>query len=123
MVQPPAPPAGPAQWPDDKLDERKAHVPKFQAAGKTADEMITFLSAKGALSDEQKARVRGWFKPAAAEAQDATIKVSYAALADRLHKCEDRDTAVLIVDEGRALPADQQQDLAAIFTSKFQPQG
>ncbi len=123
VVQPPAPPAGPAQWPDDKLDERKAHVPKFQAAGKTADEMITFLSAKGALSDEQKARVRGWFKPAAAEAQDATIKVSYAALADRLHKCEDRDTAVLIVDEGRALPADQQQDLAAIFTSKFQPQG
>jgi hypothetical protein len=115
---PPPPPSGPAQWPDDKLDERKAKVPEWQKAGKTADEVIAFLANKGTLSDEQKARVRGWFAPAQ-QAQDVTPKVTYASLADRLHRCADRDTASLILDEGRALPADQQKELADIFASKF----
>ena len=68
------------------------------------------------LSEAQKARVRSWFAPAAPT-------VTYASLADRLHKCDDADTAALIVDEARALPQDQQDELAAIYTSKFQPQG
>lgn len=73
----PPPPSGPAQWPDDKLDERKAKVPEWQKAGKTADEVIAFLANKGTLSDEQKARVRGWFAPAQ-QAQDVEPKVTYA---------------------------------------------
>jgi len=104
------------------LDARKAKVPDWQKAGKTADDVIAFLASKGTLSDEQKARVRGWFAPAQ-QAQDVEPKVTYASLADRLHRCDDPDTASVILDEGRALPADQQQELAAIYTSKFQPQG
>ena len=111
-----AQPAGPEPWPDDKLDQRKAKAQEWAAAGKSADEVIAFLATKGALSEAQKARVRGWFAPAAPT-------VTYASLADRLHRCDDADTAALIVDEGRALPEDQQAELAAIFTSKFQPQG
>ena len=120
---PPAPPAGPAPWPDAALDARKAKVPEWSAAGKTADEVIGFLANKGALSDEQKARVRSWFDKPAAPVQDVTPKVTYAALADRLHKTDDADLAALVLDEARALPQDQQDELAAIYTSKFQPQG
>lgn len=43
----------------------------------------------------------------------------YAALADRLTKCDDADIASLILDEGRALPADQQADLQKLFDGKF----
>ena len=111
-----AQPAGPEPWPDDKLDQRKAKAQEWAAAGKSADEVIAFLATKGALSEAQKARVRSWFAPAAPT-------VTYASLADRLHKCDDADTAALIVDEARALPQDQQDELAAIYTSKIQPQG
>ena len=111
-----AQPAGPEPWPDDKLDQRKAKAQEWAAVGKSADEVIAFLATKGALSEAQKARVRSWFAPAAPT-------VTYASLADRLHKCDDADTAALIVDEARALPQDQQDELAAIYTSKFQPQG
>lgn len=120
---PPAPPAGPAPWPDAALDARKAKVPEWSAAGKTADEVIGFLANKGALSDEQKARVRSWFDKPAAPVQDVSPKVTYAALASRLHGTDDADIAALVLDEARALPQDQQDELAAIYTSKFQPQG
>lgn len=120
---PPPPPAGPAPWPDAALDARKAKVPEWSAAGKTADEVIGFLANKGALSDEQKARVRSWFDKPAAPVQDVSPKVTYAALASRLHGTDDADLAALVLDEARALPQDQQDELAAIYTSKFQPQG
>jgi len=116
VIQPAAAQAGPAPWPDDALDKRREKVADWQKAGKTADDVIAFLASKGALSDEQKARVRSWFEPAAPT-------FTYAQLADRLHHCADADTAALILDEGRALPADQQKELADIYTSKFQPQG
>jgi hypothetical protein len=57
---------GPAAWPDDKLNEREAKCKEWAAAGKTADDAIAFFASKGTLTDEQKARVRGWMKPAAA---------------------------------------------------------
>jgi hypothetical protein len=48
--------------------------------------------------------------------------VTYAKLADRIQKASDRDVAVLVLDEGRALPADQQRDLQKVFDEKF-PEG
>lgn len=45
--------------------------------------------------------------------------VTYAALADRMNNCADADIASLILDEGRALPADQQADLQKLFDGKF----
>lgn len=75
--QPAAAKAAAPAWPDEALDARKAKVPEWQKAGKTADEVIAFLASKGTLSDEQKARVRGWFAPAQ-QAQDVEPKVTYA---------------------------------------------
>lgn len=122
------PPPPPAPKTEDKpafteahLKERAAKIGEFYAKGKTADEIVAFYSAKSTVSPEMAKRIRDMDPKAAA--QDVTPKVTYAALADRLHRCDDPDTASVILDEGRALPADQQQELAAIYTSKFHPQG
>lgn len=80
---PPPPPAGPPAWPDNELDKRCVKVPEWQKAGKTADDVLAFLQTKGTLSDEQKARVRGWFKPAQ-QAEDVTPKVTYAQVYERM---------------------------------------
>jgi hypothetical protein len=46
-------------------------------------------------------------------------RVEVARLAERLKKTEDRDIAALVLDEGRALPPDQQKELGALFFEKF----
>lgn len=116
---PPPPPAdkkdGLPEFTEDNLNARLSKIADFYKAGKDADQIIAFYAQKATLSDDMKQRIRA-LAPAAPT-------VTYASLADRLHKCDDADTAALIVDEGRALPEDQQAELAAIFTSKFQPQG
>ena len=122
---PPPPPAPKTEekpaFTEAHLKERAMKIAEFYAKGKTADEIVAFYSAKSTVSPEMAKRIRDMDPKAAA--QDVTPKVTYAALADRLHKCDDPDTASVILDEGRALPADQQQELAAIYTAKFQPQG
>jgi hypothetical protein len=44
---------------------------------------------------------------------------NYATLADRLNKAADKDAADVILDEGRGLPADQYEGLAAIHAERF----
>lgn len=61
-----AQPQSPAAWPDDKLNEREAKCKEWASAGKTAEDAIAFFTSKGTLTDAQKARVRGWMKPAEA---------------------------------------------------------
>lgn len=109
---------GPEPWPDDKLNERKAKVPEWQKAGKTADDVITFLSTKGVLSEPQKERIRSWFIPAS----DAPAPTAnYDALVARMKKLDpsDAETAALILDEGRALPPEQLAALTKLHDTKF----
>lgn len=63
-AEPPPEQAGPAAWPDDKLAERQAKCKEWAAAGKSADDAIAFFATKGALTDAQKSRIRGWMSPA-----------------------------------------------------------
>lgn len=49
-------------------------------------------------------------------------KVTYAALASRMNKAKNREVADQILDEGRALPEDQQADLRKLADEKFPPQ-
>ncbi|HET8744629.1 MAG TPA: recombinase RecT [Ramlibacter sp.] len=44
---------------------------------------------------------------------------SYAKLAERIGKCSDRDTGMVILDEARALPQDQQRELARLLDDRF----
>lgn len=54
-------------------------------------------------------------------AQEVGLAVTYAALADRLNKHMTMDDAALILDEGRALPQDQQDELQRLYDAKFAP--
>jgi energy-coupling factor transporter ATP-binding protein EcfA2 len=55
----------------------------------------------------------------AGDANASAAVVKYAVLADRIHKAADRDAALLVLDEGRALPVEQQKELAAVFANRF----
>lgn len=52
---------------------------------------------------------------------DSTPKVTYAKLADRITKADGRDIVDLILDEGRALPPDQREELNRLANEKFPP--
>ena len=54
-------------------------------------------------------------------APDAT-PITYAVFADRLVKTKDAELAGLILDEARELPADQYEDLRAIYARQFKPE-
>jgi hypothetical protein len=54
-------------------------------------------------------------KPASEEPSGPT----YAQLAERMQSATDVDIAALILDEGRALSLDEQNDLAKLFAEKF----
>ncbi len=126
---PPPPPAAPPpaalpEFTEDNLKQRLGKIAEFYKNGKTADEIIAFYSLKATLPDAMKDRIRG-LKTGTnpKDVTDATIKgeptVSYAQLADRLHASTDHEIAALILDEARALPADQQKDLSKIYAEKF----
>jgi hypothetical protein len=115
------PPAEPPAYPEADFDKNLPSWRKaIESKKKTADDVIATVETKGRLTDAQKARIRGE-QPATSkgEAQDVQPKVTYAVLADRLQKCEDRDAGAVVLDEGRGLPQDQRDDLARIFNEKF----
>lgn len=122
VVGAPPPPPAPECWPADLFAQRLPEWHKaIQSKKAAADAIVAKAKTKHPLTPEQEAAIRNVPK---AEATDVTPKgetpaVSYARLADRLTKCSDSDTAALILDEGRALPEDQQQDLSKLYAEKF----
>lgn len=135
VVQTPAPSPAPAPavakkpFPDESF---ASSMPAFQKAinkGKTpADVLATFeqFNPEFALTDAQRGQILALkavgkaAAPADTGVTDATPKVTYAALADKLKAAADQDAALLVLDEARALPADQQADLQKAFDERFQ---
>lgn len=126
-ISPPPPPAPtPAPLPeftDEALAKRAGKIAEFYKRGNTAEEIIEFYAQKFTIPDAMKERIGAMKATGAPNVTDAAIKdgpqVTYAQLADRLHGCADADTAALILDEARGLPADQQHDLSKIYADKF----
>ena len=123
-----SPPPAPTPVPEkpamtaEGLQQRAAKIAEYYKAGKSADDIIDFYSGKASLNDAIKKAIRD-IAPKA-EATDVTPKgegrvVTYAQLAERMHKCSEADIGVLILDEARSLPADQQHDLSKIYAEKF----
>jgi recombination protein RecT len=69
--------------------------------------------------ERQDAGEAGQQMAAQVQPDPAPIKVTYASLADRLQKCTDKEVALLLVDEARALPAKQRTELQALFDKQF----
>lgn len=75
-------------------------------------------AAKPAAAAEKAAATAD--KPAAkAKDSGAPPQSSYAQLADALHKAKDRDSAGLVLDQGRHLPEDQYAELVAAFDKNW----
>jgi phage recombination protein Bet len=129
MQQIAAPAAEPEPWPADLFATRLPEWHKaIQDKKATADAIVAKARTKHPLTPEQEAAIRNVPKTQATDvepktatqqAQDDGPTFTYAQLAERVQKCKDAETAALIVDEGRALPADQYADLQALYARQF----
>lgn len=124
---PPPPPAAPAPaavktWSDEEFltAARDAKIKEFYSKGKAADEIIAFYGQKAALTDAQMDHVRK-LKPAAAkpaDVQDATVKVTYAALLDKFKAATTADALDEAATLIAALPADQQAEATTHYETR-----
>jgi hypothetical protein len=96
-IVPPAVTALPT-WPEDKFAERLPKWKEAIAGGKTADGVITAALTKGALTDDQMARIKALPAQVVKEAgprkpdgRTGPVVVTYAQVADALHKAQDMD--------------------------------
>lgn len=84
-------PAAPPVWPDDKFAAQLPRWSKAITEGlKTADEIVTLASSKGALTPEQEAAIRK-VKKAAPDADTGEIVMTFAQVADKLNKADTTD--------------------------------
>ncbi len=100
----------------------RAWFRELKTGGKTVDRSTSQIDPAdrpdtGAepKDDQQPQRQDAPEHPSAAGAP----KVTYAKLTDRIKAAADREAAELVLDEGRALPEDQQCDLKKLADEKF----
>ena len=87
VVGAPPPPPAPPTWPDDKFATQLPRWSKAITEGlKTADEIVTLASSKGALTPEQEAAIRK-----VKTADTGEIVMTFAQVADKLNKADTTD--------------------------------
>jgi hypothetical protein len=105
VVGAPPPPAPPASWPADLFAQR---LPEWHDAicrkKATVDAIVAKARTKYPLSAEQEAAIRGVPK---SEATDATVKVTFAQVADAIAKAGDFDALALAGDLIKAVHDEQ----------------
>lgn len=111
-------PAAPAFYPADQFT---ANLPKWQkvieTARKTSEEIITMAESKHLLTDDQKTAIRA-IKPVE-DAKPAAPVVTYAAVADKLHKAADMDALDAAADLiGAVADPAQRTELAGIYETR-----
>ena len=109
-------PVTPVFYPADQF---KTNLPKWekviQTGRKTADGIIAMAESKYPLSDEQKAVIQA-VKPV----EDIKAIVTYAMVADKLHKAVDMDALDTAADLiGAVADADQRAELVAIYETRL----
>lgn len=113
---PPAPKPDKPEFDDAQFTKRKARLVEFFQAGKTAEEVITFYSAQSFIPEAMAKRIRELHAEVTNAVTDVAPKVTYAEVADALHKAttiEALDAAAdlinAIADEG------QRAELSGIY--------
>lgn len=112
---PPAAPTPPTYSAEDFAKNLPAWTRAVESGKKTPAEVLSMVSTKGTLSEQQRATILGLKAPGAGDDAPQT----YAQLADAINKCSERRAAELILDAGEHLPDDQRADLAAMVERKF----
>jgi hypothetical protein len=95
----------------------RAWFRELKSGGKTVDRSTSQIEPTdrpdtGAEPKDSRA-------PDSAPSEHPTAATSYARLAERINKAADREAADVVLDEGRALPADQQRDLKKLADDRF----
>lgn len=119
VVGAPPPPPAPPTWPDDKFATQLPRWSKAITEGlKTADEIVTLASSKGALTPEQEAAIRK-VKKAAPDADTGEIVMTFAQVADKLNKADTADKLAeagnliaMVQDEG------QRKELSELYDAR-----
>ena len=99
-------------------DQFTTNLPKWQkvieTGRKTADEIIAMAESKHPLTDEQEAAIRA-IKPVE-DAKTSAPVVTFAAVADKLHKAADMDQLDTAADLiGAVADPEQRRELAATY--------
>lgn len=111
------PPPAPAFYPQEGFDKNLPTWRKLIEDGKkTADQIITTVESKAKMTDEQKASLRAITPAAKDDVQDAVPKITYAQVADALHKAADIDALSTAADLiGEVADPQQRAELSAIY--------
>lgn len=106
---------------EDITLEHLATLKGYKTALKEGDTTIELLFGKDdPAASTGRSTTLGDIAAKGAKKKDAApAGPNYVTLAERLNKSANKDAADLIMDEGRALPADQYQGLEAIYAEKF----
>lgn len=112
----PPPPPPPAVYQQEGFEKNlPAWRTLIEDGKKTADQIITTVETKAPMTDAQKVILRS-IKPKAAEVEDAQPKVTYAQVADALHKAADVDALGAAADLINAVADEAQRaELSAIY--------
>lgn len=112
----PPPPPPPAVYQQEGFEKNlPAWRTLIEDGKKTADQIITTVETKAPMTDAQKVILRS-IKPKAADVEDAQPKVTYAQVADALHKAADADALGAAADLINAVADEAQRaELSAIY--------
>lgn len=106
-------PAEPPIWPDDAFEKQ---LPKMRAAianGKKAEDIIAWAESKGKLTEAQKARITAKDEP------EAPPAITYAEVADKLTKAQNRDALYIASDLIKSIPDESQRaELTKLFEQR-----
>ena len=116
VVGAPPPPPAPAFYAQEGFDKNLPTWRKLIEDGKkTAAQIIATVESKAKMTEEQKAALKA-IKPAAPNVEDAQPKVTYAQVADALHKAPDLESLDAAADLINAVADEvQRAELSAIY--------
>ena len=118
VVGAPPPPPKPEkpEFDDAQFTKRQGKLVEFFKAGKTADEIIGFYGTQSSISDAMAKRIRDLHAQVTQQATDVEPKVTYAAVADALHKAADFESLDVAADLINAVADEAQRaELNAIY--------
>ena len=116
---PPPPPPAPDFYPQEAFNKNlPAWRAMIESGKKTASNVINTVESKAKMTEEQKAVLQA-IRPKAPEVEDAQPKVTYAHVADALHKATDLESLDAAADLINAVADEAQRaELSAIYGTR-----
>ena len=113
---PPAPKPEKPEFDDAQFKKRKEKLIEFFQAGKTADEIINFYGTQSTIPEAMAKRIRDLHAEVTKPVTDVEPKVTYAQVADALHKAPDLESLDAAADLINAVADEvQRAELSGIY--------